>query len=96
MRPLIHIAILCVAFIPARAQEIFEVSKVDTRAQEEDYSPVLQDSGFVMCSIRENVGGVVGCTDGNTGLPLSDLYWVPYTTGTTGTPSSSAQIFHPS
>ncbi|HQZ94658.1 MAG TPA: hypothetical protein PLX64_16580, partial [Flavobacteriales bacterium] len=86
MRRLIHIALLCAAWLPLRAQEIFEISRVDTRAQEEDYSPVLQDSGFVMCSIRENAGGAVGFTDSNTNLPLSDLYWVPYKNGTAGTP----------
>ncbi|MFZ1333691.1 MAG: PKD domain-containing protein [Flavobacteriales bacterium] len=86
MRRLIHIALICTLWLPLRAQEIFEVSQVDTHAQDDDYSPVLQDSGFVMCSIRENAGGAVGFTDSRTNLPLSDLYWVPYQNGITGTP----------
>ncbi|MEO8591299.1 MAG: OmpA family protein [Flavobacteriales bacterium] len=70
---------------PLAAQEIFEVSALGIRPAGEDYAPVLVDSGFVMCSVREG-SGAIGFTDEETNKPLSDLYWVSYKDGALGLP----------
>jgi outer membrane protein OmpA-like peptidoglycan-associated protein len=67
------------------AQGIYEVAPLEMRTHGEDYSPVLLDSGFVMCSVRD-VGGMVDYRDADTQKPLSDLYWVPLRDGVSGTP----------
>jgi outer membrane protein OmpA-like peptidoglycan-associated protein len=67
------------------AQVIHEVTLLDIRPSGEDYAPVFLDSGFVMCSVREAPGAIT-VTDAETAKPLSDLYWVPYENGKTGTP----------
>ncbi|MBK9177761.1 MAG: OmpA family protein [Flavobacteriales bacterium] len=85
MRSPTLIAICCLAAVAANGQEHYEVRQLDIRPSGEDYAPVAMDSGFVMCSIRENAS-LVGFTDAETGKPLSDLYWVPFKDGRTGTP----------
>lgn len=81
----LHITLLAAASLPVLAQPVYEVSMLDTRAQSSDYAPVPLDSGFVMCSIRENAGAI-GFTDATTDLPLADLYWVPLRNGAPGVP----------
>lgn len=81
-----HISLALIASFQLIGQDVFEATLIDTRAQAEDYAPVLRDSGFVMCSIRETAGGAIGFTDATTDLPLSDLYWVPYKDGVAGHP----------
>lgn len=68
-----------------QAQEIYEVTKLATSSGGEDYSPVPLDGGFVMCSVRE-AQSTIAFRDASTAKPLSDLYWVPYMDGSTGTP----------
>lgn len=70
---------------PLAAQEIIEVTALDIKPAGEDYSPVMLDSGFVMCSVRETAGAI-GFTDAETNKPLSELYWVPFKDGAIGTP----------
>lgn len=79
------ISICYLAAAAAIGQEHYEVRQLDIRPMGEDYAPVALDSGFVMCSIRENAA-LVGFTDAETGKPLSDLYWVPFKDGHAGTP----------
>jgi outer membrane protein OmpA-like peptidoglycan-associated protein len=81
--------LLCLS---ATAQEAYDVAVLDTRTQYADYAPVPCDSGFVMCSIREPVGGMVGFTDAATNMPLSDLYWVPIRNGVPGSPVLFSQV----
>lgn len=69
----------------ADAQLIHEVHRVEISPGGEDYAPVFMDSGFVMCSVRENAA-LVGFVDAESGKPLSDLYWVPYREGRAGSP----------
>jgi outer membrane protein OmpA-like peptidoglycan-associated protein len=73
------------AWASAQAQLIHEVQRLAVSPGGEDYAPVFLDSGFVMCSVRENAS-LVGFVDAESGKPLSDLYWVPYRDGRTSAP----------
>lgn len=83
---------LLLLFLPATAQEAYDVSVLDTRTQFADYAPVPCDSGFVMCSIRESAGGAIGFTDAATNMPLSDLYWVAMRNGSPAPPVLFSQV----
>lgn len=79
------IASCLLAIFPGIAQDIYEVKPLMLLPTGEDYAPIYNDSGFVMCSVRE-MSGAITFTDAETNKPLSDLYWVPYKNGVTGTP----------
>lgn len=79
----IYVSLL--AAFPAVGQEIHEVRALDLGPLTEDYAPVLLDSGFVMCSIRET-GSTIAFKDAESGKPLADLYWVPIRSGSVGVP----------
>jgi outer membrane protein OmpA-like peptidoglycan-associated protein len=66
-------------------QLIHEVTPINLGDQAEDYAPVLLDSGFVMCSIRET-DATIAFKNADTGKPLADLYWVPLKNDMPGTP----------
>lgn len=72
--------LLLLAGLSTQAQVIHEVAPMDLGALSEDYAPVLLDSGFVMCSVRES-GSTIAFKDAETGKPLADLYWVPLRNG---------------
>ncbi len=93
-RPFHIILLLCLSSIVG-AQEIYEVVPIDVRPAGEDYAPVFLDSGFVMCSHRDQ-GGLVNIADARTNKPLANMYWVPLRDGTAGTPALfSAQLASP-
>jgi outer membrane protein OmpA-like peptidoglycan-associated protein len=77
--------LLSFSALAATAQVVHEVRPLGIRPAGEDYAPLFMDSGFVMCSVREN-SSLIGFVDAETGKPLSDLYWVPVREGRTGTP----------
>jgi len=79
------ISTLVLLGLSAQAQEVFEVTRVAISPVGEDYSPVPLDGGFVMCSVRESQSAIA-FRDASTAKPLSDLYWVPYKNGQSGTP----------
>lgn len=79
------ISILVLLGLAVQAQEVFEVNRVNIEPVGEDYSPVPLDGGFVMSSVRESQTAI-SFRDVSTAKPLSDLYWVPYKNGKTGTP----------
>ncbi|MBL7983337.1 MAG: OmpA family protein [Flavobacteriales bacterium] len=85
MRKITILLLATLAAFNGRAQIIQEVTLLDVRPYGEDYAPLFLDSGFVMCSVRE-APGTITVTDAVTAKPLSDLYWVPYDNGKTGTP----------
>lgn len=85
MRRTLHIILAVSGSLPTLGQLIHEVRPVAIRPVGEDYAPVPLDSGFVMCSIRDNAS-LVAFMDERTGKPLSDLYWVPLTDGRPGNP----------
>jgi len=71
--------------LAAHAQLIHEVHPLSISPSGEDYAPVFLDSGFVMCSVRDNAA-LIGFVDSETGKPLSDLYYVPFAQGKAGAP----------
>ncbi len=71
--------------LPARAQHIHEVHPLGISPGGEDYAPVYLDSGFVICSVRDNAA-LIGFVDSESGKPLSDLYYVPFAQGKAGAP----------
>ncbi|MBK9148436.1 MAG: OmpA family protein [Flavobacteriales bacterium] len=73
------------AGLPLSGQLIYEVSPLAISPAGEDYAPVILDSGFVMCSVRDNAA-FVGFVDAESGKPLSDLYYVPLESGKAGAP----------
>ncbi len=85
MRKSITLLVAAAWCLTGTAQIIHEVTLLDLHPYGEDYAPVFLDSGFVMCSVREAPGAIT-VTDAVTAKPLSDLYWVPYDNGKTGTP----------
>lgn len=70
------IALLLFMCLASHAQDIIEVNPIELGNMTEDYAPVLLDSGFVMCSIRET-DATIAFKDAETGKPLADMYWVP-------------------
>ena len=76
MNRILSIPLLLLAALPVLAQEIHEVSPLDLGPLAEDYAPVLLDSGFVICSLRETEA-TIAFKNAETGKPLADLYWVP-------------------
>ncbi|MEZ4739649.1 MAG: PKD domain-containing protein [Flavobacteriales bacterium] len=71
--------------LAVQSQEIHEVLPLHLGTASEDYAPVLQGDGFLMCSIRET-GAAISFKDAETGKPLADLYWVPLKGETPGAP----------
>jgi len=66
-------------------QEVIEVAPLNLGNNAEDYAPVLRGDGLVFCSVRE-ANATITYKDAETGKPLSDLYWVPFTGEIPGTP----------
>ncbi len=59
------------------SQEVVDVRPLEIKPEAEDFAPVLLDSSFVMCSLREREADqLVEYTDARTQKPLSDLYRV--------------------
>jgi len=70
-----------------RAQEVVDVRLLPIKPEAEDFAPVLLDSSFVMCSLREReTDQVVEYTDASTQKRLSDLYRVRFIDGKPGKP----------
>ena len=69
------------------SQELVELRPLVIAGDAVDFAPVLLDSSFVMCSLRERaVDGVVEFTDAETGERLSDLFRVRILDGKPGKP----------
>ena len=57
MRKSITLLVAAAWCLTGTAQIIHEVTLLDLHPYGEDYAPVFLDSGFVMCSVRENACG---------------------------------------
>ena len=69
------------------SQEVVVVRPLEIKPEAADFAPVLLDSSFVMCSLREREADqVVEYTDAATGERLSDLYRVRLIDGKPGKP----------
>ena len=77
--------------LPARAQHIHEVHPLGISPGGEDYAPVFLDSGFGICSVRDNAA-LIGFVDSESGKPLSDLYYVPFAQGKAGALCGIAEV----
>lgn len=88
MRLLRSIAVLTAATLVrgfCAAQELIDVRPLGVEGDAADFAPVIVDSAFVMCSLRERpADGVVEYTDAETGERLSDLYRVRFIEGRPG------------
>lgn len=87
MKRRLAIAPLLLLYGPLAAQEVIDVQVLQIEPHGEDYAPVLLDSSFVMCSLRErNVDQLIEYTDAETEKRLSDLYRVRLLDGKPGKP----------
>ncbi|MFZ1694899.1 MAG: PKD domain-containing protein [Flavobacteriales bacterium] len=85
MKRALPLLFLANAALSGRAQQILEVHPIGINPAGEDYAPVVLDSGFVMCSVRDNAA-LIGFVDAESGKSLSDLYFVPFAHSKAGAP----------
>lgn len=93
MQRSILIASFAVSLTPVVAQDVYEVSTLDIRPFGEDYAPFPMKDGFVMASVRESSGSI-DYTNDETHKPLSDLFWVPFSEGSTGRPEPLSSLLN--
>lgn len=88
MQRSVHILLLAIAGLTggrATAQELVELRPLHIQGDAADFAPVIVDSSFVFCSLRERITeSVVEYTDAGTGERLSDLYRVRFIDGRPG------------